>query len=129
MHAQAARDRTPSRLALWFGLLGGAIAWVLHLLLAYLIAEFGCVGGLGEVRFLGITAVAWLILAVSLLTLAGAVAATVVARRSERPPAHDDDDVGSSEAMFARAGLIISAWFVLIILVETVPILYYLGSC
>lgn len=49
-----------SDLRLWFGVMGGAVAWFLHFVLAYLIAEFGCVNGWGEVHWLGLSAVAWL---------------------------------------------------------------------
>ena len=119
-----------SRFKLWFGLLGGAVAWLAHLMLAYAIAEFGCLGGLGHVYFLGITVVAWLVIVVSVATLLVAVVSTLVAYRCERRlrvgPAIEDR---AGEADVARAGWITSGLSALVIFVESLPIFYYLHHC
>jgi hypothetical protein len=119
-----------SRFWLWFGVFGGAVAWTIHMLLAYGIAEFGCVSSFRDARFLGITGVAWLILATSALTLVLAVAALLIARRSERLLLADlrgrDDD---ADEFMARVGLVTSVVFVAIIVAQTLPVLYYLRSC
>lgn len=115
-----------TRRALWFGLLGGAVAWLVHLLLAYVIAEFGCLSPLATHTLLGVTAVAWMLLAATLVTLAGAVAATLVALRSDRRLRDHHEFAG---AYMARLGLITSGLFVFIILVQSLPIFYYLSSC
>src|SRR5687768_2504269 len=73
-----------SRAAIWFGLFGGAIAWTVHLMLAYAAAEFGCVGGLGDRDYLGFSLVAWLEVALTLATTLIAGAATAVAHRQHR---------------------------------------------
>jgi hypothetical protein len=78
------REVKVSRGALWFGLFGGALAWTVHLMLAYVAAEFGCVGRLGERGYLGISMVAWLELALTVATTLASGAATVVAYRSHR---------------------------------------------
>lgn len=118
--------------ALWFGLLGGGVAWLLHLVLAYLIAEFGCLTALRDTRLFGITGVAWLILAVSVATLLVALSAVVVARRSEQrlhaPALADSADQGP-KVYLARAGFVSSVLFAFVIAVETVPIFYYLREC
>lgn len=119
---------------LWFGLLGGGGAWTLHLLSAYIIAEFGCISGLDEIRFAGITQVAWLILGASALMLLVAALVTLLAYRVTRrlavasrdPLAAEDLD---AEVYMARIGYITSGVFLLIILVQTVPVLYFLRSC
>src|SRR5687768_10869842 len=126
------REVRVSRGALWFGLLGGAVAWTVHLMLAYAAAEFGCVGRLGERSYLGISLVAWLELALTVATTMAAGAATVVAYRSHRRLRSDDaeeDAAGAAERYTAWAGLLTSALFTFIILFESIPILYYLHSC
>jgi hypothetical protein len=119
-----------SRFRLWFGLFGGAVAWTVHFLAAYAIAEFGCVSSFRDARFLGITGVAWGILAITALTLVLAVGGLEIARRSKRlllVEVHEDED--EPEAFMARAGWITSVVFVAIIVAQTVPVLYYLRSC
>lgn len=114
-------------------LIGGGTAWLLHLLLSYLVAEFGCLRGLGEIRILGITAVAWLLILVSLLTLALAGIATFVSWRIREKlgrAAENADEAGDGAKHFAaRAGLITNGLFFFIILVESLPILYFLHGC
>jgi hypothetical protein len=121
-----------SRGALWFGLLGGGFAWLAHLISAYVIAEFGCISGLGERLGWGVTVVAWMVIGLSVLMLSIAAAATFVARRSRQrlaqEPVGDLDDAGP-EFYMARAGFITSALFLFIILVESVPIFFYLKHC
>lgn len=121
-----------SRGALWFGLFGGAIAWTVHLMLAYAVAEFGCVGRLGERGYLGITLVAWLEVALTLATTLAAGAATVVAYRCHRhllSNAAQEDADAAAERYTAWAGLLTSGLFTFIILFESIPILYYLYHC
>jgi hypothetical protein len=113
-------------------MLGGSGAWLVHLVSAYAIAEFGCVGRLRQVSFVGLTAVAWLIIGVSLLTLLIALVSTVIAYRSERrrrggPNADEPESVAETEV--ARTGWITSGLFALVILVESLPIFYYLKDC
>lgn len=117
--------------ALWFGLLGGGLAWLAHLLLAYFIAEFGCLAGWGEIFMFGVTAVAWAVIASSALTLAMAVLASVVARRiRDRLCGEQRDDAEPApELELARAGFITSSLFTFVILVQSVPVFFYLRHC
>ena len=121
-----------SRLHLWFGLLGGALAWTAHLLLAYTVAEFGCVSTFKELSYLGISAVAWLLIGITAIALLVASAATLVAYRSNtRMHARLSESVTENDprAYVAFTGFITSALFTLTIVVESVPIFYYLRSC
>jgi hypothetical protein len=119
--------------ALWAGLLGGGVAWTLHLVLAYIIAEFGCISGLDRAQFLGISAVAWLLLGLSVAMLLGAGAVTWFTYRTTRRLAALRGETLASEADFemymARAGYITSGSFFLIILAQTLPIFFYLRTC
>jgi len=131
MHIRDADSRS-GRKALWFGLLGGATAWTVHLMSAYAIAEFGCVGGLAERSYLGITHVAWLELMLTVVTTAVAAAAAAVAyvqyRRLQSGSARDDVRQ-IAECHTAWAGLLTSGIFTFVILVQSIPIFFYLTRC
>lgn len=116
-----------------FGLLGGAVAWLLHLLLAYLIAEFGCLLGYGEVMWGGVSLVAWTLLVMSALILALAGVATAVSyikwEELGLGSAGEGTEKRSAQLFLARTALITNFLFLLIILAQTVPIFYYLREC
>ena len=121
-----------SRLSLWFGLFGGAIAWTIHFMSAYAVAEFGCVGRLGERTYWNISLVAWLELAITAAAVLVAAAATAVAYRSQLPllsSAYNADAAREAERQTARAGLLTSGVFTFAILFESIPIFFYLRSC
>lgn len=120
-----------SRPALWFGLLGGASAWTAHLLLAYAVAEFGCLSGFGERIYWRISIVAWLEIAVTALTTTVAASAAIVAHGRHRilRSQLEEGSGTAAEAYTARIGFITSGIFAFIILFESIPILYYLRTC
>jgi hypothetical protein len=123
-------DGTFGRFRLWFGLFGGAVAWTIHLMLGYAIAEFGCVSSFRDARFLGITGVAWAILTMTALTLILAVGALWVAWRSKRLLLTEiREQEEEPDEFMPQAGWITSLVFVAIIVAQTVPVLYYLRSC
>jgi hypothetical protein len=121
-----------SRMALRFGMVGGGVAWTLHLLLSYVVAEFGCLAGLGEVRFLGLTVVAWLLLGVTLAVLALGGMAAMVSWRSQRilegHVTEGPDDL-AGEKFMARTGFVTNVAFLAIIAVQAIPIFYFLRAC
>jgi hypothetical protein len=126
------REGQVSRGTLWFGLFGGAVAWTVHLMLAYAAAEFGCVGRLGERGYLGISMVAWLEIALTVATTLVSGTATVVAYRSHRRLRSGEteaDAAVTAERYTAWAGVLTSGIFTFIIVFESIPILYYLHSC
>jgi hypothetical protein len=133
-HAAITREFTShgvSRARLWFGLLGGAIAWTIHLLAAYAIAEFGCVGRLGERTYANISLVAWMELALTAAMVLVALAATAVSYRCQRQLRSIESGGGPLVAAYftARAGLLASGTFTFVILFESIPIFFYLRSC
>ncbi len=111
--------------------MGGAGAWTFHLLLAYLIAEFACVAGLDHSNILGITRPALWLLAVSSCLIVVSLASTIVAYRSltriERAGA--GDRASSADRYLARTGSWLSGLFTIIILIESIPIFFYLDRC
>lgn len=125
-----AQPATAKRTRLWFGLLGGAFAWLAHLLLAWGISEFGCVSGLGSTVRLGLSAPAWLGLFVSILAFGTSAAATLSARAMrKRLVAAGDIAEDEPDLFLARTGLITSALFTLVIVVESIPLFFYLKGC
>lgn len=139
MTASVTHPGTP-RSRLWFGMFGGAIPWFAHLVGASIIAEWGCLAGIDRQQFLGITAVAWGVIALSGVALAVALAAAWSAYQTWQPYRDDADgqaaedeqtalDQRGTDAFMARTGLWTSGLFVFIILVESFPILYFLSAC
>lgn len=125
---EPARPQTWRR---WFAFLGAGLAWTAHLLSIYAIGEFGCVSGLDRLTFWSVSAVAWLIIIVTVLCLVPAAAATLVAYRDKQrdrelqaPPGQDEG--GEYLTSF---GFILSGLFTLIILVESLPVFAYLEGC
>lgn len=116
---------------LWYALLGGAVAWTGHLMLAYAISEFGCVAGWGHKIVLAISAVSWMLIAMSVVMIALAAGALLMSYGiSRRSPGlmHGPDDRVTAEYV-ARFGLIANGLFLFIILIQCVPIFFYLGRC
>jgi hypothetical protein len=121
-----------SRGAVWFALLGGGTAWTLHLLLAYAIAEFGCLSGLGERQFGGLSLVAWLLLGMSVGALGLGAMATLVARRMRNRFAEDsaaDPEEVRATGFSGRLAYVTNLAFTVVIAVQTVPIFYFWRKC
>lgn len=128
----ASSARAPGRNRLWFALLGGGSAWTLHLLLAYVIAEFGCLSGFGERRLGGFSWVAWMLLVLSVLALTLALSATIFSRRLQRgahADSSDEPENASTVAFSGRLAFITNLVFTAVIAVQSVPIFYFLGRC
>ena len=128
----ASSELTVKRRPIWFGLVGGAIAWTVHLMFAYVIAEFGCASDFGHRRYLDLSLVTWLESLLSLITTAVAFAATLIAYFAYASLRTEDVAV-DSEVLAARymawAGFLSSGLFTVVIMFESIPILYYLRSC
>jgi len=120
---------------LWIGVWGGGIAWTVHFLTAALIAEWGCLTGLSAWSLWGMSAVAWSIILVSIAMALVALVVTWVAysevlRLNALSDEKSDlyDRLGNRRFM-ARTGFAASAFFLLIIVVQSLPILFYLSEC
>src|SRR3954453_20647451 len=126
-------QRKSSEPVLWFGLLGGAIAWVLHLMSIYAISEWGCLSPGLRRLFLGAMGTTWLLIGVTLALAALAGAAAWLAHRSEqaarsRPEAGDREEAASSRMPVAHLARVTSSLFALIIVVESVPTFFFLQN-
>lgn len=126
------RKRDVSSLMLNFIVLGGGIAWLLHLLLTYAVAEFGCVGHVPDFVWLGIEGIAWLLIAASVLPIVLCLASIGAAYRTLQnlqQAIHGGGEINRPEMQLVRIGLILNSFFLLTILAQTVPIFYYLDGC
>jgi hypothetical protein len=112
-----------------FALLGGAVAWTGHLLLSYAIAEFGCASNLDRFGALGVSLVSWLLLGVSAGMIAVASGALAVSNGIRQRTRAGDADDRETAAYVGRFGLICNGLFLFVILIESVPIFFYLGRC
>lgn len=113
MSAKVPPDRPPAA-TLWFGLLGGAVAWTTAFVVAYLAAETACVRG-GPPTLAG---VAWLAAAaVSVWAAAGAW-------RSRARVAYPE---GSGRGFLASGGAVLSGLFALVSLVNALPLVVGVG--
>lgn len=122
----------PAAARRWFAFLGGGISWTAHLLSLYAISEFGCVSGTDEITMLGISLVAWMLMVVSAVLLAVAVASMLVghadAKRDEGRGEADGEETAGGRYL-SHVGRIFGALFSLIIAIESVPIFFYLDGC
>jgi hypothetical protein len=114
-----ASTRTAPRITirLLVALLGAPVAWLLHLAACYVLVALECNGGMSDAAF---TAV---LLALTLLLAAAAAAAGYVAFRMLPPQdrsawAIAGDELGGREQFLAGTGLVLSAIFVLLIVLE-----------
>jgi hypothetical protein len=121
----------PGMFRRWFSFLGGGVAWTFHLMTIYAIGEFGCVSGFDSHLYVGISAVAWLLIIASVIALAPAVAATwiayVDAKSDERQQEKSPFEEGAR--YLSSFGWPLNGVFTLIILVESLPVFGYLGGC
>jgi hypothetical protein len=112
-------------------LVGGGLAWFLHLGLSVVVAEFGCVIGWGQVRFWGINLVAWLLLLVAAVTLSGGIGAAVLSYRlgGRLRGSAGEEGAENGRSFTARTAYITNLIFVLVIVAESLPIFYFLSEC
>ncbi len=117
---------SPHRLLLWSCLWGGGVAWALHLMTVWVLAEFGCMTALGRPGPFGFSWVAWTILGVSALCLAFAGLATLVCWRHSQGEGTDGERPGR---FAARTGLVANPIFMFIIIAQTLPVFFYMRDC
>lgn len=127
-----------SGVILWSGLLVPGIAWLLHFLAIWAIAEYGCVAaGFPRYWFLGVMDLAWAVFGATVVLLGICVMAGLLSHRHRRvlleqptrPTPDSDAEKLDSDRYMALGGMYSAFLFGLIIIVETIPIFFYLGSC
>jgi hypothetical protein len=127
--APAARAVTLA--ALWFGLFGAPVAWSLQLLASYALVAHGCYPDAEPMTMPVIPALRTLVLGTGVAALAVALLAAGSAWRSWRATEHEHKsepegllEAGAGRTRFmALAGMLVSAVFVLGIVMNVVPLL------
>lgn len=118
------RQRSGNQGMLWFVFLAGPVLWVLDLMLGYIIAAIGC-----DAHYGGATVLLHLL---TLACAAGATYAGFVAVRLWRQSRADEITVagggGGSRTFMELAGILMSAYFLLLIIGEDIAI-FVLKPC
>jgi hypothetical protein len=127
--APAVRAATPA--ALWFGLFGAPAVWSLQLLASYALVAHGCYPDAEPLALPVVPALRALVLGTGAAALAVALLAGGSAWRSWRATRHGEDggeevllDASDGRTRFmALAGILLSAVFLLGIVMNVVPLL------
>jgi hypothetical protein len=122
MSAQRQTDYYPApvgQLSLWFGMLGGAGAWALHLVVSYALVPAACAAGLGFLLYLAIPVFIGL-----------AALAIFFAWRGWQASRDIPDENGNGHRLvyqrvrfMALSGLAMSGFFLMVIIAQSVPII------
>lgn len=113
-----------------FEFLGGALAWLFHLLATYSIGESVCILEGTLFSFLGINASGWFLGGVSVVALAVSISATTVSWRQFWRLRHAENQGPLRGSRFmALSSLIANLIFTLVILAQVLPIFFLLGDC
>lgn len=114
-----------SRLALWFAVLGGMIAWVIHFWLGFALVEITCRTEFPQFSALGLSGLQLLMAVVTVLFGGVALVAAIVAWRVQAragPVTDRDSDHPRALASFmGRTGLYLSGFFLAAIVLAAVP--------
>jgi hypothetical protein len=121
---------------LWMASLGGAIAWWIHFLGAYVLAEFGCISKTSLFTFLGVMGISWFILTLSIFCLFLSGLAIWISHKNQADTLKAVTEGGetsahlqNSQTFIFRGGVFINLLFFFVIIVQTIPVFYYLRSC
>jgi hypothetical protein len=120
-------SRAVAPAVLWFGLFGAPVAWSLQLLASYALVAHGCYPDAEPITMPVVPGLMPLVLGTGAAALAVALLAGGVAWRSWRATQGEHEallEVGAGRVRFmALAGILLSAVFVLGIVMNTVPLL------
>jgi hypothetical protein len=107
------------QLSLWFGMLGGAASWALHLVVSYSLVPAACAAGLGILLYLAIPVFTGL-----------ALLAIFFAWRGWQATRDMPDENGNGQRFvyqrvrfMALSGLAMSGFFLMVIIAQSVPII------
>jgi hypothetical protein len=126
------QSKSVNRWALYFGWLGGAVAWAAHFAIVYIAAEFGCISGLGHHHYIGVNMVSWIVIGTTVVALAITGAAIWTAYRLDQALNVEErggTDTTAPRAHLARTGLITSVVFGFLTMVQAIPVFFFLREC
>lgn len=121
------RVRLAGGLLLWYGVLGGAVAWAVHLLAAWSLDELACAAGSDRVSGLPLWQAVGIAVVVPAVATAGSllVAALVWRRTAQAQSAGDEDRAIGRSRMLALVGLWANLLFLTIIVLGGVAVLVF----
>jgi hypothetical protein len=125
--SSVSRSESLGSLALWFGILGAPTAWGIQILVGYNIDEIVCSPGSQSGELAGVGTETWIVVLHIVLTVM-AVAALLVSFACWRRTGVGDSSPAQRARWMALAGLMVSAFFLLIILSGFAPTAF-LKSC
>jgi hypothetical protein len=110
----------PADRTLWFGLLGAPVAWFVHFLAIWAIAEWGCLAGWGRFTILGLDTIAVLLAIATMLVLPIMAVASIIAWRNWRAGASEAER-DSWRVYMGLGGGILGVLFGTLVVLETIP--------
>lgn len=113
------------------GLFAPAVVWFLHLFIASVVAEWGVVCGLNQRRFLSISMVSWVIFVVTLVSIAATIYSLRRVADYDRHIQRTFDQSNpseTSEQFLGRVAIFSGLIFLVVICVQALPILFFIGS-
>lgn len=131
-----------SSMLMWLCLTGGGLAWTAHFMISATLSEWGTITGLHHHVFLGVNLIAWVIVAVTGLSLGGvffALWGSMGMLRHFRELANESQALDNAKNMEPRAGSLTGCYlmtvgvcanwvFLLIILAQSIPVFFYAGA-
>ncbi|SCG73167.1 hypothetical protein [Micromonospora inositola] len=120
-----ARARLAGGLLLWYGVLGGAVAWAIHLLAAWSVDELTCAAGSERVAAVSLwQAVGLAVVIPGLVTVGSLLVAALVWRRTVRAQSGGAEDRAFGRSrMLAVVGVWANLLFLAIIVLGGVAVL------
>ena len=118
------RARRTGGLLLWFGALGGAVAWAIHLLAAWSISELTCAAGSSAVAGLPLQVVVGITVVIPAVVTAAALAASWRTWRATATTATGDRPVARSR-LIGVVGVWSNLLFLAIIVLGGIAVLVF----
>lgn len=111
--------------SLWFGLMGGPVVYTLYFLAVYFLGEAACLADLLRYRVLGLEAIAFWVLLLTVVAAAIIGYGTWLAYGNwQQTTAQTPDDGASYAAFMAFVGLWLSGLFTLLTVATGLPALF-----
>lgn len=127
--AAACNNQRWSDWSLWYGLLGGPVIYSLHFLAVYWIAEAACQANLLRYRVLGLEAISfWVLLLTVVAAALTAYGALLAYHNGRRTRDNEAQNLPSYPPFMAFVGLWLSAGFTMVILLTGLPA-FFLVLC
>ncbi|MEU8264034.1 hypothetical protein AB0C02_25855 [Micromonospora sp. NPDC048999] len=119
------RARLFGGLLLWYGVLGGAVAWAVHLMAAWSMDELACAAGSAEISALPLWQAVGLAVIIPALAAAGALAVAVLAwtRMGQAQRSGASDNAYGRTRLLAAVGIWANLFFLSIIVLGGVALL------